>query len=343
MYKNLYEIGTVHASTDDQKYSCSSLTESNPQNNSKFQCPSLPTPNTNKFNPYYPNAPIPWYNREYYQGPELPYNKRPFFPSVSNEIPQVVQSYMEGGPNLPPLIEPEDPNSTNFYARELFNVNSANVNSNQMCKKPSTIPSYSKGPESMGPYAHPVHSQPPSFISHSSVHPKPPTHLQHSTSQAPSSIPSYRNDIVKNPKSPIPGQNDSLLPVLDCRFNLREICKQSILLEDHLSHDKKRCYDCCIKHFLAIEGLSEEAVTLDKDSTYKNLLADIPNKVRAIQEFWYTNPEQNSHKCSQMLREIRKDFQQKVFNIIFDDSSVEGDGAVGGSCSGGTCKIKQTM
>lgn len=123
--------------------------------------------------------------------------------------------------------------------------------------------------------------------------------------------------------------NDKLLPVLDCRFNLREICKQCILLEDHLSQKRKRCQDCCIKHFLALEGLSEEAITLDKELKYNELLHDLPDKIRHIQKIWYKNPEQNSHHASQMLREIRKKFQQKFFDFPFEES-----------CNQGMCKIK---
>ena len=299
MYKSLNEIGSVHASSDDIKYSCSSLSEQNSQMPSAegFKCLNVASPNSGKFNSYYPNAPIQWYNREYYQSQELPFDKNPFFPSVSNEIPQVVQSYIPGGPHLPPPLTPEDPNSTSFYARELYNK------PQNTCMLPNKTPIGNY--PTMGPSKGPQQITSPS-----------------------------------TPISPIPGENESLLPVLDCRFNLREICKQCILLEDHLSHDKKRCYDCCIKHFLAIEGLSEEAVTLDKTASYKGLLKEIPDKVRGIQKFWYENPEKNSHEASQMLRELRKDFQQKVFNIVFETKS---SGSGSGSCSGGTCKIKQSL
>jgi hypothetical protein len=40
------------------------------------------------------------------------------------------------------------------------------------------------------------------------------------------------------------------------------VCKQSVLLEEHLNNEKKRCRDCCKKHFLHIVGLAEEAVSL---------------------------------------------------------------------------------
>lgn len=60
-----------------------------------------------------------------------------------------------------------------------------------------------------------------------------------------------------------------LLPVMDARFNLREMVKQMILLEDHLFQARKNCPDCVFKHMMAIEALAEEAVTLDDDQTYR--------------------------------------------------------------------------
>jgi hypothetical protein len=121
-----------------------------------------------------------------------------------------------------------------------------------------------------------------------------------------------------NPQSEI--KDKKLLPVLESNFNLREICKQSILLEDHLSQKDKRCLDCIVKHFLALEGLSEEAITLDKNGLYKKELENLPNEIREIQKFWFSNPEMNSHQTAQKLREIRKRFQTNVFNFIFENN-----------------------
>lgn len=281
MYKSLYEIGSAHAPTVDKKYSCSSSEDNysfNASNQYLQSCPNLAIPSPSKFNPFYADFPTPWYNREYYQDPNQESSKTPFFPSVDNTVPQVVQQYSPESRHLPPNITPFDPNSTNFYSAELYN------------KTPIKS----------------LQSSPPAQNRKTSI------------------------------GEPLHAESESLLPVLDCRFNLREICKQCILLEDHLSHDKKRCYDCCIKHFLAIEGLSEEAVTLDKEAKYKDVLCEIPDKVRHIQKFWYENPETNSHEASQMLRELRKDFMQKTFNIGFDSSEK-------GACSGGVCKIKKKM
>lgn len=55
-----------------------------------------------------------------------------------------------------------------------------------------------------------------------------------------------------------------LLPVHEPLYNLREMAKQMVLLEDHLLHPRKRCMDCIRKHLLTIEALAEEAATLAK-------------------------------------------------------------------------------
>lgn len=173
--------------------------------------------------------------------------------------------------------------------------------------------------------------------------PVPNPHFGHYTEETVINNREYYHPVKSAPTTPVfvtpaprPREgNDggSLLPVLDCRFNLREICKQSILLEDHLSHEKKRCKDCCIKHFLALEGLCEEAVTLDKNGEYTHL-RQLPERIRNIQQLWYDNPEQNSHHCSQELRRLRKEFQEDVFPMIFEQGETN-------SCSSNACRFKK--
>lgn len=129
--------------------------------------------------------------------------------------------------------------------------------------------------------------------------------------------------------------NKPLLPVLDCNFNLREICKQSILLEEHLTQPEKRCTDCCIKHFLALEGLSEEAISLDKEQKGPSLMKDLPTLIRTIQKQWYMNPEKNAHSCSQQLRSIRKSLMESCFPVIFDETQNKLK-----SCSASSCQLR---
>lgn len=58
-------------------------------------------------------------------------------------------------------------------------------------------------------------------------------------------------------------RQSSLLPIMSPLFNLREVCKHLTLLEDHLNQPRKRCPDCIRKHFLTLEALFEEGVSLD--------------------------------------------------------------------------------
>lgn len=111
----------------------------------------------------------------------------------------------------------------------------------------------------------------------------------------------------------------SLLPVLEPKFNMREMCKQSILLEDHLFQTGKRCEDCICKHFLTIEALAEEALTLDKDKKYKDYLQDLPDRIRKIQSDYINLEDKNDvHEIAQQLRVIRKEMMTKSFKIGLD-------------------------
>jgi hypothetical protein len=110
-------------------------------------------------------------------------------------------------------------------------------------------------------------------------------------------------------------EDSGLLPVLDPLFNMREICKQCVLLEDHLSHPEKRCRDCCIKHFLTLEALAEEAITIDKDQKLYPKIKDLPQVIRGIEKKWISDPDNNALPSSQELRKIRKQFQEDSFDL----------------------------
>lgn len=103
-----------------------------------------------------------------------------------------------------------------------------------------------------------------------------------------------------------------LLPVLDPCFNMREICKQSILLEDHLFQDSKGCEDCIRKHFLWLEGLAEEAITLDTDNKYKFSKLELPEQLRKIQKQYMA--DNDNEKAAQQLRQIRKPLMAKYYD-----------------------------
>ena len=72
---------------------------------------------------------------------------------------------------------------------------------------------------------------------------------------------------------------ESMQPLMDPLFNMREMCKEFTLLEDHLNQPDKRCPDCINKHLMKCEALAEEAISLDKEGKYP-FLAKIPNVIR---------------------------------------------------------------
>lgn len=77
--------------------------------------------------------------------------------------------------------------------------------------------------------------------------------------------------------------NPDLYPVHLAAFNLREVIKNMLLLEDHLFHPKKRCVECISKHFLLIEGLAEEAVTLQaEDRTVPKAMKMLAEHIRKV-------------------------------------------------------------
>jgi len=104
-----------------------------------------------------------------------------------------------------------------------------------------------------------------------------------------------------------------LLPIMHPLYNLREICKQSALLEDHLNNERKRCQDCIRKHFLTIEALFEEAISLDTEQEWIGQLEGKADLVRSLQERWIDGTDPLN--LAQDLRAIRKDFSPLCFDL----------------------------
>lgn len=116
------------------------------------------------------------------------------------------------------------------------------------------------------------------------------------------------------------GQKD-LDPILDPVFNMREVVKHSILLEDHLFHKKRRCVDCIRKHCMTIEAFLEEAETLDKDNKYKILINECLRDFKNIEKSIIAcqNIQGNDKTCcsiAQNIRQMRKKLMEKTFNFI---------------------------
>ncbi len=78
-------------------------------------------------------------------------------------------------------------------------------------------------------------------------------------------------------------------PVSDPAYNMREVAKQSVLLEEHLVQPNKYCVDCIGKHFLHAIGLAEEAEMLASGSgggTVATRAAQTAASLRALMDAW---------------------------------------------------------
>ena len=110
------------------------------------------------------------------------------------------------------------------------------------------------------------------------------------------------------------GDGAGLLPIMDAKFNLREICKNCLLLEDHLISPRKRCQDCIRKHFLIIEGLGDEARTLDKGGVYKQDLDKVSSVIYKLQKDYIGGRDMGL--IGQDLRQVRKGLVPKCYDEI---------------------------
>jgi len=108
----------------------------------------------------------------------------------------------------------------------------------------------------------------------------------------------------------------ALDPVSNPAYNMQQIVKQSILLEEHITNKNKRCRDCITKHFLHIIGLAEEAQMLATNKCYKYPL--INESVELYNQLfgeWIKNKDDeiNNLNVSDKLRIHRK----KLIAIYF--------------------------
>ncbi len=112
-------------------------------------------------------------------------------------------------------------------------------------------------------------------------------------------------------------KNTSLLPITNPAFNLREVAKQMILLEDHLTNKGKLCEQCIKKHSLTIEGYLEEALCLDTDKQYCDEINTTLDQFRKIEKDFVNGVD--PQMLAQELRGIRKQLHVKYFNVGIKD------------------------
>lgn len=106
-----------------------------------------------------------------------------------------------------------------------------------------------------------------------------------------------------------------IMPVLDPAFNIREVVKNILLLEDHLMDPDRRCRDCIMKHSMIIEGFLEEAITIDKKQKYIKLLKPLPKKMRQCQKH-IAKGRSGYYDCAKELKKIRKPLMKIAFEFV---------------------------
>lgn len=112
----------------------------------------------------------------------------------------------------------------------------------------------------------------------------------------------------------------ALDPVSDPSYNMQQIVKQSILLEEHITNKNKRCRDCITKHFLHIIGLAEEAQMLaaNKCSKYPLINESVEIYNRLFKD-WMRVKDDNSRVLN-VSDELRIHRKKLIAIYFFNDS-----------------------
>ena len=112
----------------------------------------------------------------------------------------------------------------------------------------------------------------------------------------------------------------ALDPVSDPKYNMQQIVKQSILLEEHLTNKNKRCRDCITKHFQHIIGLAEEAQMLATTNCNKfPLLSESVIIYNDLFNEWFKNRE-NESKILDISDKLRIHRKKLIAIYFFDDN-----------------------
>jgi hypothetical protein len=97
--------------------------------------------------------------------------------------------------------------------------------------------------------------------------------------------------------------------VNDPAYNMQNIVKQSILLEEHIAEKNKYCISCIVKHFQHILGLVEEAVWMaGKDLHKYPYLSEGEDYYQSLFDTWIKNRNNDKIKLEVLnkLREKRR-------------------------------------
>ncbi len=103
-----------------------------------------------------------------------------------------------------------------------------------------------------------------------------------------------------------------VFPLSSPLHNIREVCKQAVLLEDHLFHSSKQCADCIRKHFFALEAFVDEGLSLSNDPKISQLLEDLLPRIVYLQQAWSSKGD--PRQIAQQVRALRKRLSPLCFS-----------------------------
>lgn len=106
----------------------------------------------------------------------------------------------------------------------------------------------------------------------------------------------------------------NILPILDPRFNIREVMKNVLLLKNHLMVPENRCIQCIRKHSMIIEAFLEEGHSLDKGAKYSKLFLTEAKRIRKIQCMLKAKGRGAYYDMCQELNKMQK----KMFDIAWE-------------------------
>jgi hypothetical protein len=99
-------------------------------------------------------------------------------------------------------------------------------------------------------------------------------------------------------------------------YNMQNIVKQSILVEEHIAEKNKYCLSCIVKHFQHIIGLVEEAVWMaGKDISKYPFLSDSATFYQDLFSKWIEKKDNDAIKL-EVLNALR-DRRRKLIDVYF--------------------------
>jgi hypothetical protein len=112
----------------------------------------------------------------------------------------------------------------------------------------------------------------------------------------------------------------ALDPVSNPAYNMQQIVKQSILLEEHITNKNKRCRDCITKHFLHIIGLAEEAQMLATNKCNKfPLINESVELYNRLFNDWIKHKDDNYYLLT-ISNELRIHRKKLIAVYFFNDN-----------------------